>query len=443
MNPVDGSALVVRAAALYLPIACVVALAIHARPDRRRWAAVVLGTIWNLVGLLVVNLVAAAVGWWRFDADAALVAGIPADLWVGWALLWGAVPALSPRRVTALAPVGLVIADLVLMPLGEPVVVLGPRWLVGEALAVVTCLVPGLALSRWTADDRRLEARVAMQMTAFTGALFFVLPALVFVQTGEGWDVLLGRPRWEFVLAALLAAPFGAMAVQGVLEFARHGGTPLPLDPPRRLVQTGPYAYLANPMQSGAAVLLAIWGVLLASPAVVAAAAMAAVFSSVLAAWSEDADLARRFGPEWAAYRRATRTWLPTWRPAVAVAATTYVAASCDPCREVRTFLHRRHLAGIDLVAAETCPDALERITYVDGAGRATGIAAIGRTLERANLAWASVSWIARLPVLAPVLQLIADAVGGGPRLIPRADAPAAAAPHHPAEPGGSPWPAS
>lgn len=443
MTPPDGSEALVRGAALYLPIALAVALAGWTRPDRRRWGAVLLATVWNAVGLLVVNLLAVRAGWWRFDAGAPLVAGIPADLWVGWALVWGAVAALAPRRSGPLVGAALVAADLVLMPLGEPVVVLGPSWLAGEALAVATCLVPGLLLARWTAADERLGARVALQVLAFAGAVYLVLPALVFSWTGEGWGALLGRPRWQFVVAALVAGPFAAMAVQAVLEFARAGGTPFPLDPPKRLVRSGPYAYLANPMQAGATVLLVAWGVLLASPAIVAAAAMATVFSAGLATWSEELDLRTRFGEDWSGYRQRVRSWLPTWRPAVAPPATAYVAAGCEPCEAVGGFLGRRRPAGVALVPAQVCADPLVRITYEDEVGRASGIAAIGRTLERVHLGWAAISWIARLPVIAPALQLIADAVGAGPRDLPSPAPGSTRVPLETIEPGGPPWPAS
>jgi protein-S-isoprenylcysteine O-methyltransferase Ste14 len=105
------------------------------------------------------------------------------------------------------------------------------------------------------------------------------------------------------------------MALAAVLVFARDGGgTPFPLDPPRRFVTTGPYLYVANPMQLGGTVVLAAWGMLLASPAVVGAAAMSGLFSAGMATWIEDNELARRFGPTWHTYRATVRLWLP--RPA-------------------------------------------------------------------------------------------------------------------------------
>jgi protein-S-isoprenylcysteine O-methyltransferase Ste14 len=405
----------VRGVALYLPILLVVALAVHRRPDRRRTAAALLATAWNVPALLAVNLLAPRAGWWTFDASAATVAGVPADLWIGWALLWGAVPLLATTERLVLAAIALVAADLALMPLGQPVVMLqgDGGWLAGEALAVATCLVPGLLLGRWTARDRRLEWRTVLQVAAFSGLLLFVLPSLAFAVTGEGWDALLARPRWQFVLAALALAPAGAMAVQAVREFVAHGGTPVPLDPPRRLVTSGPYAYVANPMQLGATIVLGGWGVLLASPTIVAGAVVAAAFSAGLASWSEGIELAGRFGDDWHAYRRQVRVWLPRWRPAV-------FARTCDPCDEVGRFLLRRPRVGLDVEAAETCGgEPLGRITYVrDGAHREAGVAAVARSLEHVNLAWALAGWIARLPVVRPILQLVTDAAGGGPRTL-------------------------
>jgi protein-S-isoprenylcysteine O-methyltransferase Ste14 len=414
-----ASELLVRGTALYLPIVLVAVLALHARPDRRRVAGTLLATAWNLPALLALNLVAVHAGWWTFGSSSAAVAGVPADLWVGWALLWGAVPLLATTSRLVLAGIVLVTFDLVLMPLAEPVVDLGPHWLLGEALAAATCLVPGLLLGRWTAEDHHVGRRVVLQVIGFAGLVFFVVPSLVFEATGGSWAPLPARPRWHFLMAGFLLAPVGAMALQAVRAFSAHGGTPVPLDPPKALVTTGPYAYVANPMQLAGSLLLAGWGILLGSLAVVAAAAVAAAFSAGLAAWSEDRDLVERFGDGWRGYRRAVRVWWPRWRPAVSEPATVYVAATCRPCSEVGRFLAGRHPLGLDVRPAETCPFPLARITYVQGSSQATGIGAIGRSLEHANLAWAVLSWMGRLPGVEQLLLLISDVVIGRPGAIP------------------------
>ncbi|MEI6497963.1 MAG: methyltransferase [Actinomycetota bacterium] len=418
-----ASELIVRGAALYLPLTITAALVIHRRPGRRRVAGAVIAVAWNLMMLLAVNTVAQRVGWWTFSTRTAAVAGTPADLWVGWALLWGAVPVLVTTQRLVLAGLALFAVDLVAMPLATPVVVLHPTWLVGELVCIVTCLVPGLVLGAWTARGEHPTKRAVLQVIAFTGLLLYVLPCLVFTLTGESWSALTHRPRWHFVVAALVTAPATAMALQAVREFAVVGnGTPVPLDPPLHLVESGPYAYIANPMQVGGAITLATWGVLTSSLAVVAAAVMAAAFAAGLAAWNESNDLTDRFGDDWLRYRSNVRPWWPRWHPYTGHHgdATVYVGTSCEPCSEVGRFLDARRPHGLEVAPAEESPDKLTRITYrALGVGTETGLGAIGRSVEHINLAWAFASWIVRLPLVRPFLQLVADAVGAGPRLLP------------------------
>jgi protein-S-isoprenylcysteine O-methyltransferase Ste14 len=414
----EASELVVRAAALYLPITIGLAFAILRRPDRRRIAGAVVAVVWNLAALLVLNILAQHFGWWTFSTSGAVVAGTPVELWVGWALLWGAVPLVLNTDRFIIVGLALFAADLVLMPLAAPVVSLDSTWLLGEVICVATSLVPGLLLGRWTALDSHVTRRTTLQIIAFSGLLLFVLPSLIFTVTGEDWTTFVDRPRWQFLLAALVAAPAGAMALQAVYEFANAGnGTPVPLDPPRRLVVTGPYAFVANPMQIGGSFILAEWGVLVGSPAVFAAAIMGALFSAGVAAWNESGELLQRFGSDWTRYRAEVRTWLPRWRPYTSTSATVFVGTSCEPCSEVRNFLANRRSRGLVIAAAEGASEELTRITYrAGGIGTATGIAALGRSVEHVNLAWAVSSWIVRLPLICPFLQLVADAVGAGPR---------------------------
>ena len=48
------------------------------------------------------------------------------------------------------------------------------------------------------------------------------------------------------------------------------------------------------------------------------------------------------------------------------------------------------------------------------------GTRAIGAALEHISLGWAVVGWLMRTPVLAWFVQLLADAVGAGPRALSR-----------------------
>jgi protein-S-isoprenylcysteine O-methyltransferase Ste14 len=417
-----SSELMIRGSALYLPITIAISLVIHRRPDRARIAAAVVAFVWNAVSLLVLNVIAQHFDWWTFTTQTANVAGMPADLWFGWALLWGAVPLLATSQRLVLIGVILFGVDLVMMPLAAPVVSLRSTWLLGEALCLAACLVPGLLLGKWTAVGSQPVGRVWLQFVAVSGLLLFVIPTLVFGLTNENWSTLTSRPRWHFVVAALISAPVTAMALQAVREFAIIGnGTPVPLDPPQRLVVTGPYAYVANPMQIGGVVTLLVWAVLIASWAVAAAAVMAAMFSAGLASWNEDGDLSRRFDEDWRQYRLHVRPWIPRWHPHVSNPARVFVGTTCKPCSQVGNFLAARRPHRLSIEAAESAPEELMRITYqADRIGTETGLAAIGRSIEHINLAWAVASWCIRLPLIRPILQLVADAVGAGPQRLAR-----------------------
>ncbi len=418
--------LLVRALGLYVPMAAVgVACAVR-RPSRQVFAGALLATLWNLPALLVVQLLAMFFAWWMFDARGGILLGMPVDLYLGWALLWGALPVLVFRRLPLAVLVALAVAmDVLWMPACEPVLVLGPHWLGGEAAAVLLSLIPAQLLGRWTAEQTHLRGRVALQIAGFLGTMLLVT-TVILENTGGGWNALTDlSAEWASILLQLLFVPvlFGLTAA---LEFAERGdGTPLPYDPPRRLVTSGVYAYVANPMQLSMTVALTAWGVVLRSPWVAAAGGMCFIYSAGIAAWHENLHMRERFGEAWDEYRRAVRSWVPTWRPRFAPSAVRprlYVAETCGVCSELRRWLERRRPRGLEIVAAEDHPTRdLARLTYAaPGAPEVDGVRALARALEHVHLGWALAGWTLRLPGVVWLAQNLADAVGFGPRLVPR-----------------------
>ncbi|GAA3717249.1 hypothetical protein GCM10022224_098690 [Nonomuraea antimicrobica] len=398
----------IRGVALFVPTAAVWITAALRRPGQRDIAAMIVASAWNLLALAVVNVVAVGAGWWTFGAKGALVAGVPADLLLGWALLWGALPACVARTL----PLALVVAvlawlDLAVMPLAEPVVVLGKDWLYGEAAAIGLALLPGLLLARWTAADRRLPWRVSAQVLLVGGLMLGVPIALTGV-----WR----QPTWVLgLLAQVLAVPlmFGVAAVR---EFAVSGrGTPVPYDPPKRLVTSGPYAYLRNPMQSamvGAYLPLAVLDVRFAAAAVVCVA-----YGAGLASWHEGTQLLARYGADWTTYRAHVRAWLPRVRPYAGLPhADVYVAATCERCDQLGRWVGRRRPVSLRILPAENHPAGLRRMTYERADGlRAQGVAAFAHVAQHLHLGWAVLGWFLLLPGVGWFAQLCADAFGAGP----------------------------
>jgi protein-S-isoprenylcysteine O-methyltransferase Ste14 len=418
--------LIVRAAAIYVAILLTVAAAIVKRPDRRTLAGALLAMAWNLPALLLLHLAAGRLGWWTFDAEGGLLLGMPVDLWLAWTLLWGAAPAIALTSWPIAAIVSAALAfDLLLMPLGAPVVRLGPNWLIGECVGLALCLVPAQLLARWTAADRHLSYRAALQVIAFSGITAFLLPAIAIDVSASAWVNPLTQPTWVMsAMVQMLAVP-AILGLSAVQEFAtRGGGTPIPYDPPTRLVTTGVYAYVANPMQLSAVLLLSLLGLALGNAWVAAAGLVAHVYSTGLARWDEHDDLTRRFGADWLAYRRNVRSWLPRLRPWYrddAPVATLYVSDECSMCNEVARWFRRHGARGLAIVPAEVHhTGGLTRITYesADRACVASGMDAIARALEHTHLGWALLGFAIRLPIVSPTVQLLADASGAEPRRI-------------------------
>jgi protein-S-isoprenylcysteine O-methyltransferase Ste14 len=414
-----------RAAALYLPVvAAMLGRALRGRRPKT-FAGCLLGSLWAMTSLLVLQRLNQSMGWWSFEGGGAKFCGMPLELYFGWVVLWGVVPQLVLGELGLVPTAAILVGfDVVAMPLCGGIVQLGPRWLVGEAVAVAIVLVPALCVARWTMEDTHLRVRAAMQV-ATAGMLFLLLvPEMAFaLRPGRGWGPLLQMASWrrqlELQVICLLALP----GVAAVIEFAERGqGTPIPYDPPKRLVTSGVYRYCANPMQVSCGLVMLAWAGMLRNGWLMLAAVVSSAYSAGIAAWDEGEDLEGRFGAEWRGYRAKVRNWWPRWTPYFAgPVARLYIARGCGPCSEVLAWLEERELVGLEIVDAETlAAGSIQRMRYVagDGSDAVEGVRAMGRALEHIHLGWALCGAALRLPVVWQGVQLVMDASGLGPRVL-------------------------
>jgi protein-S-isoprenylcysteine O-methyltransferase Ste14 len=114
------------------------------------------------------------------------------------------------------------------------------------------------------------------------------------------------------VIGGLLTVAGAAFVVHAFVSFVVEGlGTPAPIAPPERLVVGGAFRWVRNPMYVavtaailGQAMLLGRWELLV----------YAALFWATTAAFVrvyEEPNLERRFGDDYAEYRRTVPAWLP------------------------------------------------------------------------------------------------------------------------------------
>lgn len=405
-----------RAMLLLVPFLGAAGLLAWMRPGYRRATGALLAFLWLIPALLALNLAAEALGWWQFEAEGQLLLGMPVDVILGWAVFWGPFAVLAGHRLPVWLIAGLAVwIDILVMPRLPQLIILGDYWLIGEGVGILICLVPAQIFARLTETDRQVEWRAVFHATGFGGLMVLVLPAVVLEQSGQ--DVLAALPSgyWSVNLSIQILALACIPGLSAVQEFARVGrGTPVPFDPPKRLVESGPYAYLANPMQTTIVLLCLVLSAVLFSPWMIAAGVSAIAFSEGFVRWHQEADIAVRLGDDWARYKTHVRNWWPRWGPYVAMPARLYVAEDCGPCQELAGLIRRLKPAGLQIAAGEDHPDRdLTRVTYrsPDGAFEDEGVAAVARALEHVNLILAFIGWTIRLPGIRQALQLVFDAV--------------------------------
>jgi protein-S-isoprenylcysteine O-methyltransferase Ste14 len=129
-------------------------------------------------------------------------------------------------------------------------------------------------------------------------------------QAGASWPVPV-RVTGGVLTAAGAAALLGSFA-----QFAVEGqGTPAPPAPTEQLVVRGPYRYVRNPMYLAVLAVITGQALLLGRPVLLSyAAAVGGAFTAFVYGY-EQPTLARRYGAQYQAYRRAVPGWWPRLPP--------------------------------------------------------------------------------------------------------------------------------
>ncbi|HKA69386.1 MAG TPA: isoprenylcysteine carboxylmethyltransferase family protein [Actinomycetes bacterium] len=132
-----------------------------------------------------------------------------------------------------------------------------------------------------------------------------------------GWQVR--EPPYPLPLrlaGAILLVVGAAVLVQAFARFVVEGaGTPAPIAPPDHLVVGGLYRYVRNPMYLAVLAAIVGQGLLLGQPVLFGYAALVGAAVVAFVYGYEQPVLARTFGAEYEAYRRAVPGWWPRLRP--------------------------------------------------------------------------------------------------------------------------------
>lgn len=158
---------------------------------------------------------------------------------------------------------------------------------------------------------------------AIFGSSFFLLLAPGIVAGMVPWWI----SRWEMrppllgftsfrIVGVLLVVTGLPMLLDSFARFAIQGlGTPAPILPTRRLVVTGLYRYVRNPMYVGVAAIIFGQGLLLGDPRLFAYGLFVWLAFYLFVLGYEEPKLRKTFGQEYLEFCSNVPRWIPRLRP--------------------------------------------------------------------------------------------------------------------------------
>jgi protein-S-isoprenylcysteine O-methyltransferase Ste14 len=124
------------------------------------------------------------------------------------------------------------------------------------------------------------------------------------------------EPEWQIVLAATLIAAGAAPAFESMRRFVIVGrGTLVPAVPTERLVVSGFYRHVRNPMYTGLLVVLLGEAILFESRGLVIYIAAIWLVTHLFVCFYEEPTLTRRYGVEYLRFKKHVPRWIPRLRP--------------------------------------------------------------------------------------------------------------------------------
>jgi protein-S-isoprenylcysteine O-methyltransferase Ste14 len=149
-----------------------------------------------------------------------------------------------------------------------------------------------------------------LALIAFFGLL------VLFIYLGIWIDTWLGTPfitgSWRFIAAAVLC--IGGLLLVGptVFQHFMRKGTPVPLNPPQKLITTGLYAHVRNPMAAGAFLLMEAAAFLVGSLSdIILFAPLPLILYVLYIIYVEERELEMRFGQEYIDYKKRVPRFIP------------------------------------------------------------------------------------------------------------------------------------
>jgi protein-S-isoprenylcysteine O-methyltransferase Ste14 len=175
---------------------------------------------------------------------------------------------------------------------------------------------------RWINTLHRVATgnRKVRMLLAPLGALAFFIFVTLFVVASWLLDAWLKLPKpfpWPYNIA--ISVPFLFLGLLLIIwcniHFFMAKGTPVPLNPPKRLVVAGPYRYSRNPMMTGIFLMLFGIGVFIHSTILMFVFTPLFIFlNAIELKYIEEPELEMRLGEPYVQYKKRVPMFFPKIR---------------------------------------------------------------------------------------------------------------------------------
>ena len=149
------------------------------------------------------------------------------------------------------------------------------------------------------------------------GILFFFGLIVLFVFASFWIDKWLSFPHfdsswWSLVLSIFLLVLGWLISVWPAIAFFRARGTPVPFNPPPKLITAGLYAYVRNPMLLGLFLFLLGLGILFGSLSLIFIFTPLFILINVLYVKAiEEKEMEKKFGGKYLEYKKKVPMFIP------------------------------------------------------------------------------------------------------------------------------------
>jgi protein-S-isoprenylcysteine O-methyltransferase Ste14 len=117
---------------------------------------------------------------------------------------------------------------------------------------------------------------------------------------------------WRYVIAAIIFTAGIVLGATTVIKFFSTGGTPVPTSPPPKLITTGLYGWIRNPMALGMLLMLEGLGFYFGSLSlIIFFAPLPVVLYALYIKAVEEPELELRFGKEYVEYKKRVPMFIP------------------------------------------------------------------------------------------------------------------------------------